>query len=90
MPYAGGGAILMECPWEGRMAERPMIDLKPTEFRRLPKIERWALWYGLAGGIALLVFMLATTGWPWLLAAQIGAPVLIIGASLALLTSHLQ
>lgn len=68
------------------MTERPMINLKPSEFRRVTKIERWALWYGLLGGVALLVFMMAATGWQWLMAAQIGAPVLIIGASLALLT----
>ena len=77
-------------PGEGRLTEHPMIDLKPSEFRRVPKIERWALWYGLVGGAALLVFMMAATGWPWLLAAQIGVPVFIIGASLALLTSHLE
>lgn len=66
-----------------------MINLEPSEFRRSPARNRLGYLYPLVLGIALLVLELAATGWPWLLAAQIGVPVFIIGASLALLTSHL-
>ena len=72
------------------MTERPMIDLEPGEFRRLPKYSRGALLYSLVGGAVLLVFMMAATGWPWLLLAQLGLPVFIIAGSLVLLTSHLE
>lgn len=80
----------MQCPWERRMAERPTIDLKPTEFRRLPTFSRPGLLICLVIGIAWLVLAMVATGWPWATLATFGMPIFLIVGSLVLLTSHLQ
>lgn len=85
MPFGERDRILM-----GREKDPPVkqIDAKPSEFRRLPKYERWVLWYGIIGGLVLLVFMMAALDWPWMHLAQLGLPVFVIAGALALLTKN--